>query len=568
MRWFSHPRARWYLLAALWLGLLALGIGGFLQQARDSGDERSVLDTLYLTVQLATLEYGAGDDTLNWRLEIARFVAPLMAAGTVAQTASVVFADQFRRARLRFARGHTVVCGLGDAGGRLAESFVAAGQRVAAIEADAGAAGVSRARDHGVTVLIGDASDAATLRAARVDRAARLVAVRDDDAANVQIAIAAAEVTRDRRGSALRCAVHLTDAELAALLRGADLAGRGGARISYFNLHERAARSLIAEHPPFGDADQTHLAVVGLGQLGRSLVVALAQQWAEDHCRERVRLTLVDRAASGRWEAMRLQYPALSDACAARPIDLDFDAPGPGSVDELMTLLREDPPTWIAVAFDDESLALSTALFVRDALQSKRPQIVVRVRTAGGLGGLLTAASEHDGSPSSVAIFPFLDRTCTVDAVDGSVREQLARAVHESYLAGLPAADHGRGLALAWDELDDEQRDLSRRRVDGILGDLAALRYDISPLARWGTVAAAFDDREVELLAAREHRRWFDDRVAGGWTHGPVRDDAARRNPLLTPWEKLPADVQARNIEAARRLPLLLARAGFEASRR
>ena len=46
MKLLSDARARWYLLALLWPGLLVLGIGGFLQQARDGGYERSFLATL------------------------------------------------------------------------------------------------------------------------------------------------------------------------------------------------------------------------------------------------------------------------------------------------------------------------------------------------------------------------------------------------------------------------------------------------------------------------------------------------------------------------------------------
>jgi hypothetical protein len=90
MSLLDSARRRWFLLAAAWAALLVLGIGGFIQQADDGNVPRSNLETLYLTVQLATLEYEGGDNDLNWRLEVARFVAPLIAAGTVLQTASVI----------------------------------------------------------------------------------------------------------------------------------------------------------------------------------------------------------------------------------------------------------------------------------------------------------------------------------------------------------------------------------------------------------------------------------------------------------------------------------------------
>jgi len=50
--------------------------------------------------------------------------------------------------------------------------------------------------------------------------------------------------------------------------------------------------------------------------------------------------------------------------------------------------------------------------------------------------------------------------------------------------------------------------------------------------------------------AEAEHTRWYNDRVEAGWTHGPIRDDSAKVNPLLLPWEKL--SPEARQIATAK----------------
>lgn len=567
MRFLSSSRARWFLLAGLWAVLLVLGVGGFLQQASDAGFHRPFLDTLYLTLQLATLDYGGGDEVLNWRLQVTRFAAPLISAGTVLQGASVVFAEQFRRFRLRFAKNHTVVCGLGDTGTRIALAFAAAGNSVVAIDPDTSAPGMATAQEHDITVLVGDASEASLLRTARADRAARVVAVCGDDATNVEIAMTMAELAGSRRGKALRCSVHLTDAELANLLRVADLDARGGVRLSFFNVHERAARALLAEHPPF-DAqagDDVHVMVMGLGQLGRSLVVAIAQQWVALHPGTQLHITLVDRTAVGRWEAMRLQHPALSDVCKGWLIDLDLDAPAPGSVEELRDIFANQRPTWVAIAFEDESLALSSALFVHQSLADPTVEVIVRTRNDAGLGALLAKRSQGSTSLPGLSAFPFLDRTCTVDTVDGGLREELAQAVHADYLSNThDDADAGIGLKRGWAALDDDERDLSRRRVDGIIDDLRSIGCTLVPLRRWGAPVTPLDDDDVDHLAARDHQRWFDDRVAAGWSYGAVRDNTLKHNPLLVPWEELPDDARTDNLASARALPEMLARAGFE----
>ena len=563
-------RVRWFVIGLLWFILFVLASTGFREQATTTGVGRENLDILYLIFQLITLQYNGADAVLNWRLEIARFLAPAMAFSTVLQSASLVFADEFRRLRLQYVRNHTIICGLDDVGTRLAQAFTARGDRVVAIELDGASAGIASARAAGATVLIGDATDAGLLRAARVAQAVRLIAVCGDDAANVQVAAQAVNVIGDHEGKALRCAVHLNDAELATLLRAADLERRGAVRMSFFNTHERGARALLAENRPFAgiadgaeDPQSAHVVLFGLGQLGRSLVVNLAQQWAELATGTLLRITLVDTAASGRWQTLALQHPALESACDATALDFDFGVPTAASVEALRTLFERDAPTWVVIAYAEEALALSTAFFLYQSLNVRAVPVVVRTRTTAGLGALLIPGEQSSGALRTMRVFPFLDRTCTIGAVEAGVREQLAQAVHEDYLGQL-APESNNAMNRPWDELDDDERDLSRRRVDGILGDLAAIGCELGPLRRWGVADTELSEAEIEQLAQREHTRWMADRRAAGWTYGERRDDQTKRNPLLVEWESLDDNVRAANIESARALPVLLSRAGFE----
>ncbi len=43
-----------------------------------------------------------------------------------------------------------------------------------------------------------------------------------------------------------------------------------------------------------------------------------------------------------------------------------------------------------------------------------------------------------------------------------------------------------------------------------------------------------------ELLAENTHDNWARQRLAQGWTYGPVRDDARRQHPDLVPYASLP----------------------------
>ncbi|MGN6693990.1 MAG: NAD-binding protein [Aquihabitans sp.] len=566
----SDSRKRWFVLAFLWVVIMAIGISGFIKQGSAADINRGFLDNLYLTFQLGTLDYDGSAGEMNWQLQLARFVVPLLAAGTILQTASVVFREEFRRWRLRYESGHTIICGLGETGARLASAFSESGAHVVAIEPDAAVAagsGVAEQLDH---VLIGTGTDEQLLRTAGIDRAARIVICTGDDAANVQVTQVVARVTASRARTPLRCSVQLGSASLALLLRSADLESQGGARISYFNLHERAARALLAQHgPPMtAGGPGPHLMVVGLGQFGTSLVLAVAQQWADVRPGVKLNPTLVDPSARQKWEALRLLHPALDAVCEPTLVDLDLQAPEPEEVDGFLALLAEDPPTWVAVADADETVALANTGFLHQHLPRGAVPIVVRMQSESGLGGLIQPQPGGASTLPGVELFPFLDRTCTIATVDGGVREQLAESVHEDYLAHLAPDAPASSLARPWGELSDADRELSRKRVDGIVADLDALGLDLVPLRRWGAPEVTLTDDEVDRLASLDHQRWFDDRTAAGWTYATVRDDDRKQNPLLVPWGDLPDDAKTFNLATARELLPMLARNGFEAATR
>jgi hypothetical protein len=44
----------------------------------------------------------------------------------------------------------------------------------------------------------------------------------------------------------------------------------------------------------------------------------------------------------------------------------------------------------------------------------------------------------------------------------------------------------------------------------------------------------------TERLAENAHDVWARQRLADGWSYGPRRDDAAKKNPDLVPYGKLP----------------------------
>ena len=143
--------------------------------------------------------------------------------------------------------------------------------------------------------------------------------------------------------------------------------------------------------------------------------------------------------------------------------------------------------------------------------------------------------------------FPLLERACTPEIVEGGAHEQVARAIHADYVERVDGTPYD----VPWDELPPDVQESNRRQADALAASLLEIGCDLVPLGGWGARRAELTDEEVERLARREHERWMAERTAAGWRYGPVRDAAAKLNPLLLDWAELLPEAQAEGRAAA-----------------
>ncbi|GAG25087.1 unnamed protein product, partial [marine sediment metagenome] len=172
---------RWILLGLAWLVGLALGYLGFSIYAIENGEVWTAGDIIYRTLQLVTMNSGAVEGDVNWMLEAARFLLPLLTAYTVLQALLHLFLEQTQKLFLRRLQDHVVICGLGRKGVRLANQFLELGDRVVVIEADESNDWIEAIRSSGAVVINGDASNPKLLQKARINRAKYLISVVGDD---------------------------------------------------------------------------------------------------------------------------------------------------------------------------------------------------------------------------------------------------------------------------------------------------------------------------------------------------------------------------------------------------
>ena len=571
-----YGRYKWLLIGLLWAAVIALGYAGFYKHFAITGETRSAWDTLYPALQLFTMEYNVAGVPGSWELQVARFLAPLMAVYTVVQAAASIFREQIQLLRLRFLKDHIVICGLGRKGYLLGRAFRKRGERVVVIEQDTANEFMEQCRQEGITVLSGNATDSALLRQARVSRAKYVISVCGSDGANAEISVNTHKLAGARKGKALSCLAHMVDLPLYNLLREREMATGeiDTFRLEFFNVFESGSRVLLQEYPPF-DTDgkfngaRPNIAVVGVGRLGESVVVNAARTWWESHAKdaERPRITIIDRQAVIKKESLCLRYPQLEEACELVPEQIDIKGPD----FERAAFLCDDRGnpciTMVYVCLDNDSRALSAALTLHNRLRSLEVPIVVRMTHEAGLATLLRERNAAHDSFANLHPFGLFDRTCTPELISGCTYEILARAVHEQYVANETrkgSTPETNPSIVPWEALPESIRESNRNQVEHIRVKLEAIGCDIAITNEWDVPPFRFSPEELELMAQMEHERFVTERLKQGFTYAPSKDLKKKTSPTLVSWERLPEEEREKDREIARQISGLLARARFQ----
>jgi hypothetical protein len=454
--------------------------------------------------------------------------------------------------RIRLMRGHVVVCGLGYVGTAFVHRLREAGVQLVGIEVDPAIPGIELCRSLNIPVVVGDAQLARTLHAAGVPRAARLLAVCSQDAVNTEIVAVARRLTIRRPDDQLRCLAQIGDPQLRALLRiqQANVTSDSSWSVDFFHNDETGAWLWLEDFPINAHGGRPHMLVSRLDGLATWLVRYAAREWCDDRTDDTpLWVTVVDDDAEERVRALIDECPALELACRFR-----YSSTAVREVHRLAACLAHEgaPPISRAyvTAYRDEE-ALEAALVLRRELDAAVPLVVAfsRAHEVGRTIGELT----------NTDMFPALERTCTIELVQGGFFERIAVAIYRRWrdeaAAGQPR--------LSWGELDESRKESSRAQARDIAVNLRSIGCAIAPLRDWDAQDFTFSDEEVERLAIAEHDRWLRERIAAGWTLGD--NDVERKNNLyMVPWENLPPNIAEYDRIFVREIPAVLASAGFQ----
>jgi voltage-gated potassium channel Kch len=572
-------RGSWQLAALVIAGAvyLLLGYVGYRDYALARGLQWSLLDKLYLDLQLMVMQSGDLFGPLPWQLEMARFLAPLVPIGTAVRLISLLLRTQLRNLRLLWIRGHVVLSGDNTCGLQLVRSLVSGGRSAVLVAHDPESESATACRESGALVIRGDPFDPAALRKAALRRASDMVAMEDSDSANLEMASRAMSMLAEEGGGGGDSPViyaRISDVPMCTWIwrTGSSTLHRNGLRLRMFNPHLSGARVLLREKPlePAGiaadDQRAARLIIAGFGRFGEALAVQAARvgQFANG---SRVRITAIDANAEERSEVFYGRYPQIDKAC-----DIKFFEGDIGGRD-ILAMIRElagdeNEVTTVAVSLGAGPSSFSAALSIRAWLRGADARVIARASDSAERSGDFSSAVDCADAASGVEVFDLLRESCNAGAVLRAELDKMAQAIHEHFLS-LAAEHPGRmdASTLPWERLPSRLWDSNRQQADHIPVKLRAIGCAIEPLSGGTDATFEFHEGEVEILSKMEHARWLASMYLEDYSYGPERDDVLRTHPFIVPWSDLDDKVRENDRSAVRGIPDVLKRAGFRVVR-
>lgn len=580
----ARLKNNWRFVALPTLGLLSftLGLIGFSTyfsnpEVQEALGTHSKLDIIYLTWQLFTLESGYVDVRFSIppTLEFARAFAPVVSAWAAIEMLMLFLRERWRRIRMSIQKDHVVVCGLGRKGFQVVQDCLDDDDTVIVIEQDEECHRIAMCKERGAYVIVGDATSDSILEKARARYAKEVIAFCGNDGINVSIALNIRDLMARYghgrgEGHQTRCHVQVVDFDFCNQFRQHPIFALHDEPlvVSIFNIYENAARLLLSEHPLErvcvlkDDPRVVHLMLLGLGQMGESLLIQAAKL-AHFANRKKLKVTVYDTFADDRQKSFSGRYKNID-----KIMDLTF-VQGDVEYDDVLeevaaNVINPDSLTSVVVSLDTDSHTLTAAIGIKRRVPETDTPIYVHLVEDSGLSVLFQRESDHD--PNRMQPFGMTSTVCRRTMLDHHDIDFLAERIHQEHVAqklreGKPAEPS----TQPWDCLAYDFKDSNRQQADHIPVKLRGVGYGIRNVVDPDGPLHEFQPDEIETMAIAEHDRWNADRYLAGWEFAPPpKNEKLRTHPCLVEWEELSNDIQEYDREPVRNIPQLLRLIGKE----
>lgn len=436
-------------------------------------------------------------------------------------------------------------------------------------------------RRKGVVVLDGDARQSETLRAARADHAAHVVAFETDDTQNLQIEAAVGRLLGDRRRKdpldvhvATRSSMLLKEAREMRSAQARAKTGPSAIDPKPFSVEEMAARWLIQREAQTlvalaagAEEDRVHIVFFGFDRAAEALAERILSSVWSTHFQP-PRLTVLSpepEAAQGGFKARHREAFAHPEIWSADIAFLGFDWNTASVGHELLNTVEKERGKLTAVVVsagpDPNNIHLAIALrrvcnhayrwpvpiYMHEANQSEFSLQYARGDGTKKLDAYLLAFGAHQMLATRAVI------------IEGAL-DQGAAVAHEHYRQGLGKKDamSMRELQAAtrdWAEVLETYRAANRAVADSAMIKLWDAGWRPAQKGEKGEPTPSVPSDQLEPLARCEHDRWMAERLMSGWrptSPGEERNNDLMAHNKLTAWANLTEDDRGNDVVQVR----------------
>lgn len=580
------------------LGIVAFALGahGVFELLDESIPLTSRLaESFYSSIQFFTISHpdyliftAEGDQNLyrmNWTLQLARYLAPLVTLTAAISFFSSVIDNWLRQLRVKlFYRRHVVIFGFNLRSRMLCEDLVRRGKRVVLIEPNLETVDHAWLRKRGVIAFKMSEYDSVTAERCKVERANYVFAMQTKDAKNLKILVSvyqrnkavfggpeSDEKATQAPGIDTRCFVHFSETNYKHLKFGSQFTDLDNYfSLQVFSVYSHSARLLTSRiykryATELLGGKRLQIILFGTGRTGQAILEQLVRM-SFFRKNKSATITVIDDNEAG-WKRIESRFPILTlqgefyreeEANRIRCLKDQIGFPKT----EFNEVPFDSASLLTGRAFESKSAdsevvtlaILSSAdatknLTIADALlqQQKVEFQEIFVRSDENDPEIRSyVRSELDRK--NLSGFPTLDEICKLSVLDEGSIELLARTIHEEYLKELGNLSNSHPSLTSWTKLDESYKESNRRAALHIEIKCALLGLEHLNLEDYRAVKKAAseikqrlkcDERDayLELLAECEHSRWCIEKLLDGWTPGTVRNDSVKAHPNLVPWE-------------------------------
>lgn len=550
---------------------LSLGFWGWMIEKPPS-DLWGVLDNVFRTAQLVTLQFPSLSGSPSVVLQIARLAVPLVA---VLASFQVLIASVTRPARMALLpriAGHVVLYGFAGMTETALSTLVARGRQVVVVIPNITNQQRNILEGIGLTVVEADPLKSTTIRSLSLSHAAAVFLLGSNDVDNVNIAmlVIAAVDGRSADLSPLILAVKIDREELAVELDATLdwLSRRYGVRYHRISPSRENVRLELSRFAPAllkTDLDApSHVLVVGLISDWRQIVSMIVVATQDNPHKRPVLTFAVDQHEADALEWWRKSHPQL-DMVAEIVVLTHDDGAIPPSDDDTKTWRKRYPSPQLAVVLREDADAIASMLALRrpgNPFGTETVPILVYQSKDDRLLSILGRTEVSDRNLKNLVAIGDLVRAETIERILDRKGDEMAAALHAHYLAAAKSLGVGSQAAMdAWENLPENLRNANRASVEHAPLLLAAAGYKLVPKGE--IQSATLSEADIELMAKVEHRRWMADHVERGWRFDQTRDDRLMLHPDLVPYEALSDNGREKDRNAVRTLSSVLEKEGF-----